>query len=570
MSQICLRQGDSSPRHTPLSRGLHLTLMTLLAAGSASAQLLPQGSQMLRELEREQAVPEQPRQGKPALSVEEQSATPPPAAPNAPVIFVSQVQVHGNHSIDSPSLQTLLQDISGRNVTLAELHLAAARLSQYYHFQGFPVAYAYVPPQSVAGGVVVIEVLEGRYDEVKHSQPPHLGGAALAPLERIQPGQVVRTEELEHVLLLLNDLPGVQAQAQLAPGRNTGDSSLLLDARLGTRISGAIDLDNHGNRYTGSTRLGARIQLASPLGLGDSLSIRGLHSDEKQRLLQLAYQVPVSRWGTQVGVGHTSMDYELGRNFSVLEAHGSAHTNSLFLWQPLVVKRGLRLNTRLQYEHKRFQDDMDLVQLYRGKKSELLSLSLEGNSQDRVLGGGSNVFSLKWSHGDLKLRSPVDQQIDAITARSQGSFNTLQATLARWQYWSPRWSSYVQLQAQWADGNLDPSEKMSLGGAYGVRAYPQGEASGDQGWQGTAELRYALSTQWTLQTFVDYGKVRLTKKPWQPGSNHQSLSGAGVGTTWTGDRWRLGASLAWRLGGDAPSSDSDRKPRAWVSGTWLF
>lgn len=570
MSQICLRRGGFSPRHTPLSRGLHLTLMTLLTAGSASAQLLPQGSQMLRELEREQAVSEPPRHNKPALSVEEPSTTTPPAAPNAPAIFVKELQVRGNHAIDSAALQALLQDISGRDVSLAELHLAAAHVSQYYHAQGFPVAYAYVPPQSVAAGVVVIEVLEGRYDEIQHTPSPGLGGAALAPLGRIQPGQVVRTQELEHVLLLLNDLPGVQAQAQLAPGRSTGDSSLLLDAKMGTRISGAIDLDNHGNRYTGSTRLGARIQLSSPLGLGDSLLIRGLHSDQKQRLLQLAYQIPVNRWGTQLGVGHTSMDYELGRNFSILEAHGSAHTSSLFIWQPLVVQRSLRLNTRLQYERKRFQDDMDLVQLRRGKKSELLSLSLEGNNQDRALGGGSNVFTLKWNHGDLKLHNPIDQQIDAITARSQGSFNTLQASLARWQYWSPRWSSYVQLQAQWTDGNLDASEKMSLGGAHGVRSYPQSEASGDQGWHSAAELRYALTTQWMLQTFVDYGKVRLSKDPWYVGRNHQALSGAGMGVTWTGAKWRVSSSLAWRLGGAAPSSDRDRKPRAWVSGSWFF
>ena len=50
---------------------------------------------------------------------------------------------------------------------------------------------------------------------------------------------------------------------------------------------------------------------------------------------------------------------------------------------------------------------------------------------------------------------------------------------------------------------------MSLGGPYGVRAYPIGEAAGDDGWRWTTELRWNIPQRegdkntWQLIAFAD-------------------------------------------------------------------
>ena len=43
---------------------------------------------------------------------------------------------------------------------------------------------------------------------------------------------------------------------------------------------------------------------------------------------------------------------------------------------------------------------------------------------------------------------------------------------------------------QLANKNLDSSEKFTLGGIGGVRAYPSGEASGDEGRKISFDLKY--------------------------------------------------------------------------------
>ena len=82
---------------------------------------------------------------------------------------------------------------------------------------------------------------------------------------------------------------------------------------------------------------------------------------------------------------------------------------------------------------------------------------------------------------------------------------------------------HINLHSQLASKDLDGSEQFSLGGADGIRAYPQGEASGSSGYQATAELRYATSianllllffrTVYRLKTILDrfYRFLRFDK-----------------------------------------------------------
>lgn len=215
-------------------------------------------------------------------------------------------------------------------------------------------------------------------------------------------------------------------------------------------------------------------------------------------------------------------------------------------------------------------DDLDLFASKSDKRSRVLIASLNGNSRDDWFGGGVNSFALAWSQGSLNIDGALNQNIDNLTAGTQGRFHKLNPSVVRLQRLTERFSLYGQLQGQWADGNLDSSEKMSLGGAYGVRAYPQGEASGDQGWLANLELRYALTEAWQLNTFVDHGEVRLNKQTWSTGANHRSLSAAGVGVRWAAQGWQVSSVAAWKLGNDDAQSDVDRSPRVWAQVTKFF
>lgn len=542
--------------------GSALTLLSL----SVMAATAPDAGQSQQNLD------QRPLQlpGKQRLELNLPDAPSTEAKSGGPSLQVNRFTLQGNSAITSEELLALLADLQNRTVSLGELQAGANRITALYRERGYPLARAYIPAQEIEGGVVQIAVMEGRYGEIALNNTSRVSDVALAPIKQLKSGDAVRSAPLERSLLLLSDTPGVEVKSTLKPGASVGATDLLVDVQPGPLLSGSIDADNYGNRFTGEYRLGGTLNVNSPLGLGDRLSLRAMGSNEDQQYGRIAYQLPIGPWATQVGVAYSDMDYQLAKDFDDLDAHGNARITSAYAIQPLVRSRDFSLYAQLQYDDKRLKDDIDLFDSKSDKRSRVVTTSLNGESRDQLFGGGINSFALAWSQGSLTIDGAANQRFDDLSAGTQGRFHKLNPSLVRLQRLTDHFSLYSQLQGQWADGNLDSSEKISLGGAYGVRAYPQGEASGDQGWLANLELRYALTESWQLSTFVDHGEVRLNKDTWSDGDNHRSLSGAGVGARWVASGWQISATSAWKLGNADPQSDVNRSPRVWVQAVRFF
>ena len=126
-----------------------------------------------------------------------------------------------------------------------------------------------------------------------------------------------------------------------------------------------------------------------------------------------------------------------------------------------------------------------------------------------------------------------------------------------------RWDLLVKGQGQLASRNLDSSEDIYLGGPNAIRAYPQGEASGDQGYVATAELRYKTGVPGlVLSTYFDTGRVQLSK---DGSSGSEILKGYGFAISYTRpDDWFVRFDYARRIGGDDNMSTAAQdKGRMW-------
>ena len=107
---------------------------------------------------------------------------------------------------------------------------------------------------------------------------------------------------------------------------------------------------------------------------------------------------------------------------------------------------------------------------------------------------------------------------------------------------------------------------------YGVRAYPEGEAYGDQGYVLNMEVRVLLPKfseqmlgQLQLIAFVDTGSVTVNKNPWTTEPNRRSLSGAGVGINWSAyNNFIVKAYYARKLGSEVATSAPDASGRFWI------
>ncbi|TXT38497.1 MAG: polypeptide-transport-associated domain-containing protein [Comamonadaceae bacterium] len=512
----------------------------------------------------------------PAIEIRPGSA-PIESAPDTAKITVNRLELSGATLYPEASLIELTGFVPGSALSLADLQGMAAKITSFYRQNGYFVAQAYLPAQDINNGVVTLAIIEGHYGQVTlNNQSRVSDDLAYRLMDGLQSGDTVATAPLEHRLLLLSDLPGVKVSSTLVPGATLGTSDLMVDLKPWPFVSGSVDADNAGNRYTGSNRIGATVNFNEPLGRGDVATLRALTSGAGLNYLRGSYQMQFGK--ATAGVAYSALRYELGQEFAALQAHGSAQVASLYGSYPLIRSRDTNLSATWAMDAKRFQDKVDSTASVADKKAQVLTASLYGNQRDNLGDGGQSAYSLAVSAGNIDLQTPAVQALDAVTAQSQGNFNKLAFTLSRLQRVNDAVSLSAAINGQLASKNLDVSEKMELGGMYGVRAYPEGEAYGDQGYVLSLEARWLLPKlsdrlpgQVQLVGFIDTGRITLHKNPWAAGQNQRTLSGAGIGVNWfESGNFMVRAYYAFKLGSEAATSAPDANGRFWIQAVKYF
>ena len=378
----------------------------------------------------------------------------------------------------------------------------------------------------------------------------------------------LRSDILEMTLNNLNALPGVQAKGILEPGDKIGSSSLTIVLGASPIVEGAVYTDNYGGKYSGRYRYGMQVIVNEPLRSGDRFVIGGMLSNEKMKNYNLGYETAVNRTGGRLGISCAESDYTLGDYFTQAGAVGTAKTVSLYGSQPLSGRKSGNLRLIYGYEHNRLNDELRVFDYTARKSSDVFHLGLTGSLQSAVSYSG---YSAVLRAGNLKLRSGEAQAADEFS-RTEGGFSRFNFDVNHVSKLSKVTQFYIFAHGQLANRNLDSSEQFYLGGADAVRAYPQGEAGGDSGYQATAELRYQTPVKGMSMTlFADVGEV-LARKDGDTSDPHRRLAGWGIGAVYSLDR-SLYARLdyARKIKGESYRSEAeDKNGRLWFRLYKLF
>ena len=554
---------------TPLAAPT-VALVLALSCAPALAQVLPPNiGTTIREID--QRRPEVPPERRPSLQVDRPARPALQAEPEAR-FPVRAFRITGATAFSASEMLPLLRDFEGRDLGLADLEQAAARITNFYREHGYLVARAYVPVQDIREGEVEIAVLEGRFGELEVRNTSRLSSDLVRDtLSQASSGAVIRQAPLERDLLLLKELAGVSSNATLKPGAQVGTSDLGVDVTPGRTFTGTLEADNYGNRYTGSLRLGGSVAAANLAGRGDLLSVRGLVTEQTDLWYgRAAYQVPVSGNGLRLGAAFSRTYYTLGQGFRALDANGNANIYSLFGVYPAVRSVRGNLDAQVSFDYLDLDDQYRLTDFSNPRWIRSFSLGLNGDARDEVLGGGVNAASVAYVNGYLQFRDQVAAQINQATTQSAGSFDKVAYSALRLQRFTDTLQLYLGIQGQFAGKNLDPSQKFVLGGPNGVRAYPQGEGVGDDGFLGTAELRYTLPpwawiTRPQLFAFFDGGTIRINQDQFRPGINRITQYGAGLGANLLfAAGFSLRASVAWRVGPEPVPGVSNAASQGWI------
>jgi len=548
------------------SGAIFLILTLLLAVAPLSlltaAPVVPDGGLILQEIK--PTLPQQSPPGEAKLKIEQQDLS---ALPQSKPFLVSTILIRGNTLFDSETLLGLVSDARGQMFTLQQLNDLASRITAYYKSKGYLLSRATIPAQTITSGVITIEVIEARYGNITLVNSSQVKGALLeSTLSSLKSDEPIKQSSIDHVLLMLSDIPGVVLSGTLSPGEKAGTSDLLVTITPGRTFSGNMIVDNFGNRYTGRERVGVALNFFNWQHLGDTFSVNTLSSGSGLKFGYLGYEAQLNGMATRLGGSYSLLDYTLGEPYTALNANGTGNISTLWIKQCLVRSRAVNLYGQIQYDSVHLRDHVDANDSQKDRMLKNWTASLSGDAHDLLLRRGILTWSLSCITGLVDFDNAEALLSDAATAQTQGRFFKLNTSIAHLQALTSASVLSISCSSQWTNTNLDSSQKMNIGGPYSVRAYDTGAASGDSGYFISSEFRQDLGSQWQALAFIDNAMITINKKSWSPDKNSKVLSGTGIGLTWSSrDSWDVKGYISKPIGSIPEDAENTKSTRIWLN-----
>lgn len=429
-------------------------------------------------------------------------------------ILINSVTLKGGTVFKTSDLSYCYSELIRKTVN--ETHLANLTdcLTSHYHKAGYSLSRAIVPPQDVAGGRLVIRIVEGYISNVKFEggDPDQFGIRKFStPLMKPKP---LTQAHLERYLLLISDAPGVSLEdtSLVEQGEMSGAFELTIFIKTWQVWSGS-DIDNRGSDSIGPYQSYQNLALNSIFGFGESIQFSYssiLDSMDELNFGAVSIDLPLNVHGMTLSaflsgsVSKPNDDRKLtNTEFKTLDAGVNLNWN-LFRTRESNLWLGAGVWARNNQEQNDFGTYVD-------DTLHGLSFYLRFNKNDKW--GGENFVYLNLRQGLDVGNVSNEGDVDLSRYDGDGEFTKFYADVSRNQVIDDNWSLYFSGVIQLASHSLLSSQEFYFGGSRFGRAFESGVVSGDGGAAGSVELRYSRDLDFgflngvQLYGFADVGTV---------------------------------------------------------------
>lgn len=497
------------------------------------AQAIPNSAQPSRTSERVRTEDQRPVPGNDNIITLPTDNGKQAAPMNAQTTFIlNEVLIENSNAFSVDQIRPDYEAYIGQKVSLSTLNEIAAKITAHYRNAGYILSRAVVAPQRIQNGVVVMRIVEGYVNQVIFE-----GNKGTSPLlneyaQKIRDSKPLNAAVLERYLLLMEDLPGVNARATLRPSATVAGASDVIITIDDSPISAAATLDNRGTKYMGPLQGGLTVSANNMITSYDRTQVHGLMTSQTKELKygELSHQMQLDDDGTKLDATISYTKSDAGSKLKDFDVIGHDFFYSAKVSHPFLRTRQSNVYGNIGFDVRDTQVKTLGTRLYEDK----LKVVRGGLSYDFV----DSTNATNRIEGGMSKGLPFKDSSDADGARSRATGSTgfikTNFDASRMQPVYGPVSAYLATSAQFSPDSLLTSEQFGVGGANFGSAYDPSEILGDSGVAARLELQYSRQgdipyiPSYQLYTFYDIGEV-WTRYP-STGQNHdESLASTGVG-----------------------------------------
>lgn len=459
----------------------------------------------------------------PGVGVREAPVLNAPAGADKINFVLNSLRIDGVTAYGDDDLRGVYAGSIGQSITLADLYGIANALTRKFRNEGYILTQVVVPPQTIDGGNVRLQVVEGYISSVNVT----LEDGARAETERsmrlinkyadrITTGRALNVKDLERYMLLINDLPGVTARGVLAPASESGAADLNILVQRDT-FDALIGFDNYGTRYLGPIQLSGAASANSLFNNNERLTAQSVIAPEPGEGIELGYFAlgytqPLMDNGLKLDIATNYTATEPGFDLDRFDVQGISKFAAVTLSYPVIRTRATSLYSTFSFDARNV-DTRNNLEATREDRIRALRAGARLEHLDTLFGAGLNIADLELSQGLDIMGASSKQNQNKSRAEGEGEFTKLNIELQRLQRLTQRFNLLFGVRGQLSNDALLSSEEFGVGGLGYGRGYDPSEIIGDEGIAAKLELQwnvpgpFAFTHDNQLFGFYDAGRI---------------------------------------------------------------
>lgn len=456
-----------------------------------------------------------------------------------PQFKLNKIVFQGNTVYSDKKLLKLADGLIGKDVHLDDVMDLTIKLSRYYQSHGYLTSYAYLAPQEITDGVVIINIKESkvaqkeiagnRWEKEYYLRNIALGGKGLGD------EKIFNSKALQGAMKNINREAYLKGSAEITKNKDD-DTVLKLNVADRFPLKLSFAWDDFGRDYTGRQRVTGIAGIDNVTGYGDKVYVGTILSQDSTGALA-GYQIPVGPYGTRLALDYSYSSVCIGGPYRDMGITGHATDYAVRLIQPIINTATKEVSASVSLDALNSNNSYGVAQSANTNYNlRVLRTALYGMFDDKH---GRTITSAGVDIGGNLLGAS-----EGLDNGPQSVFYKAVASLARIQRLPKNCLGIFRINSQYSPQSLYAAEQMYLGGAYSVRGYQPSELLGDYGVSGTFEIRTPVpglqkilpkkvkswSDKVKLAAFYDWGYVDEHKSAYNYGYPNHFISSVGVGT----------------------------------------
>lgn len=455
---------------------------------------------------------------------------------------IKSYELQGNTLLAAAVVKERLAAFTGQGKTARDVEHARESIENLYHDLGYPTVMVSIPEQTVEGGVVKLEAIEGKIRRVT------VNGNRYYTMEKIRrelpsfvTGEIPYVPKLQEEISRINSHADLKVTPRMAPGDEVGSVDVELNVQDKLPLHASLELNNRASPNTTALRLSALIRYDNLWQRDHSISVQYQTSPMKPSEVQVAagsYVLPVP-----------------GRETDRLAVYGvMADSSSAFGEGFRTVGNGIVVGARyvlalppadkynqcitFGFDYKDFKDvlgfaDPSTANINTPVRYMPFSAAYTGFLPDEW---GVTQFSAGMS-GVFRGLVTQKEEFENKRYKARGNYVVGTAGIERHQKLPGDATLFVKVDGQIANQPLISNEQYSAGGMDSVRGYKESEGLGDNAIHTTVEVagpdlvkKLGVKKNITVVPYVFYDFASLmVKDPLPEQHSHSELQSVGMG-----------------------------------------